>query len=166
MPRTIDHDTGKPIDSGPEAAHLSRLAWLLDSSIQIPGTGMRIGLDALIGLIPGLGDLIGVLLSGYILGEAWRLGASKSLLTRMAFNVAVEGVVGAVPLFGDLFDMAWKANQRNMRLLAAHRGDPAKAAKSSRSFLGGLLLVFLLLLLLVAAAAIGVWYLLRALFGG
>src|SRR6185503_9317287 len=89
------------------------LAWLLDNSIPIPGTRMRIGLDAVIGLIPGLGDAAGAVLSSYILLEAGKLGAPRSTLLRMGANVLVESVVGIVPLVGDLFDAGWKANQRN-----------------------------------------------------
>src|SRR3954447_6136366 len=86
------------------------LAWLLDSSIPIPGTRLTVGLDALIGLVPILGDLIGAVLSSYILSEASRIGAPKVVLTRMAFNVAVEGIIGIVPFAGDIFDAAFKAN--------------------------------------------------------
>src|SRR5262245_63541308 len=89
-------------------ARLARLAWLLDSSIPIPGTRFSIGIDALIGLVPGVGDLVGALLSTYIVYEAWRGGASKHVLLRMMFNVLVEGCVGSVPLFGDGLDAAWK----------------------------------------------------------
>ena len=122
-----------------EDAHITRerlrsLAWLLDSSIPLPGTRLTVGLDALIGLVPILGDLVGVLLSSYILGEAARLGAPRVLLTRMAFNIGVEGVVGIVPLAGDVFDAAWKANQRNVRLLDAWIERPEKAERSSRLF--------------------------------
>ncbi|HJS78291.1 MAG TPA: DUF4112 domain-containing protein [Burkholderiales bacterium] len=95
----------------PDRRKLERLAWLLDSSIPIPGTRFSIGLDALIGLVPFLGDLIGVLLSTYIVGEAARLGAGRSVLARMVLNVAVEGLAGLVPLAGDVFDAAWKANK-------------------------------------------------------
>jgi len=118
---------------------LSRLAWLLDSSIPIPGTGLSIGLDALIGLFPVLGDLIGVALSGYIITEAHRLGASRAVLARMAFNVAVEGIVGMVPVAGDVFDAAWKANQRNVRLLNAWLDHPRAAQRSSRAFVASLI---------------------------
>jgi hypothetical protein len=118
---------------------LSWLAWLLDSSIPIPGTRLTIGLDALIGLFPVIGDLIGVLLSSYILSEAARLGAPKVVLWRMAFNVGVEGVVGIIPFAGDVFDAAWKANQRNVRLLDGWLERPEKAERSSRLF--GALLV-------------------------
>ena len=96
---------------------LRRLAWLLDSSIPVPGTRWTVGIDALIGLVPVLGDVAGMLLSSYILLEAVRLGAPKRVLARMALNIAVEGLVGSIPLLGDLFDAGFKANQRNIRLL-------------------------------------------------
>ncbi|HSA71290.1 MAG TPA: DUF4112 domain-containing protein [Burkholderiales bacterium] len=127
----------------PDRRKLERLAWLLDSSIPIPGTRFSIGLDALIGLVPFLGDLVGVLLSSYIVGEAARLGASRSVLARMVFNVAVEGLTGLVPLAGDVFDAAWKANQRNVRLLGAWLEHPARAERSSALFVIGLGLALL-----------------------
>jgi hypothetical protein len=106
------------MDSIPEVRRrLERLAWLLDSSIPIPGTRLSVGIDALVGLIPGIGDLLGVLASSYILVEAARMGVGKAILLRMACNIAIEGVLGIVPLAGDIFDAAWKANQRNVRLL-------------------------------------------------
>src|SRR5256885_8277290 len=88
---------------------LNFLAWLLDSSIPIPGTRFSVGLDAVIGLFPFIGDLIGVAASSDILAEANRMGAGKAILARMAFNVAIEGVIGILPLFGATFDAAWKA---------------------------------------------------------
>ncbi len=130
-------------------ARLARLAWLLDSSIPIPGTPFSIGLDALIGLIPFAGDLAGVLLSGYIVREAAALGASKSILARMALNVAVEGLVGMIPFAGDLFDAAFKANQRNVRLLNAYLDQPARTTRASRGFLLGLTLALLALFLAI-----------------
>jgi hypothetical protein len=117
---------------------LNFLAWLLDSSIPIPGTRLTIGLDAVIGLLPFIGDLIGVLLSSYILAEANRMGVGRAILTRMAFNVAIEGVVGIVPVLGDAFDAAWKANQKNVRLLNAWAERPHEARRASRLFLAGL----------------------------
>ncbi|HKO87089.1 MAG TPA: DUF4112 domain-containing protein [Burkholderiales bacterium] len=168
MARVIDHDTqqARNAPAEAEAEALQKLAWLLDSSIPIPGTRMRVGIDALIGLIPGLGDLIGVFLSGYIVREAWRLGAPKSVLMRMAFNVAVEGVVGAIPFFGDLFDAAWKANQRNVRLLQTHYADPRKSTRANQLFLVSLAFAFVLLLALMTAIGAAVWALLRQSFGG
>ena len=133
---------------------VARLAWLLDNSIPLPGTRFRIGLDAIVGLIPGLGDVIGVLLSSYIVREAARIGTPPSVLVRMAFNVAVEGVVGLVPFVGDIFDAAWKANQRNLALLDAHFRDPRASVRSSRTFVA--LLVAALVAFIVIIAALGV----------
>ena len=128
---------------------LGQLAWLLDSSIPIPGTRFTIGIEALIGLFPFIGDLIGVLLSSYILSEASRLGAPKPVLMRMAFNIGLEGVVGIVPLAGDLFDAAFKANQRNVRLLGQWFDQPHKTERHSRAFgialIGGVVLFLALL---------------------
>ena len=138
---------------------LGRIAWLLDSSIPLPGVRFRIGIDAIVGLVPGLGDLFGVLLSSYIVREAARLGAPRSVLLHMAWNVAIEGVVGIVPFLGDVFDAAWKANQRNFALLEKHLDDPRGAATSSRSFVT--LLTIGLIAFLVLVGAVG-YFVLRA----
>ena len=98
---------------------LDKLATLLDTALIIPGTSIRFGLDGLIGLIPGIGDAITTVLSMYLVYEAHRLGAPSHVLMRMIANVAVDGVLGAVPLVGDAFDVLWRANRRNMRLLRA-----------------------------------------------
>ena len=132
---------------------LARLAWLLDNSIPLPGVRFRIGLDAILGLIPGVGDLLGVLLSSYIVREAARAGAPPSVLARMAANIAIEGVVGLVPFFGDVFDAAWKANQRNLALFEAHVGNPRRTRASSRMFVAGLVAVLVVFIALTAAAA-------------
>ena len=129
---------------------LKQLAWLLDSSIPIPGTRFTIGLDALIGLLPFIGDMVGVALSSFILKEAARLGAPKSVLLRMSFNVALEGIVGIVPFAGDVFDAAFKANQRNVRLLESWLDNPGRTARSSR-WLGIALIVGLVVFLLLLA---------------
>jgi hypothetical protein len=133
---------------------LARLAWLLDSSIPIPGTRFSIGLDALIGLVPVLGDVAGVLLSSYIVREAAALGVGRSILARMALNVAVEGLVGMVPFAGDIFDAAFKANQRNVRLLNAWLDDPHRTTRQSRGYMA--LLTFGLVVLVLAIVAGGV----------
>jgi hypothetical protein len=98
-------------------ARLDALATLLDTAILIPGTNIRFGLDALIGLVPGIGDAITTVMSLYIVREARQLGAPGHVIARMLANVAVDGVVGAVPLIGDAFDVVWRSNKRNMRLL-------------------------------------------------
>jgi hypothetical protein len=96
---------------------VNALAWLLDNSIPVPFVNYRIGVDALIGLVPGIGDMAGLLLSSYIVLQAARLGVPRATLMRMVINVALEGVVGVVPLVGDLFDATFKANARNVQLL-------------------------------------------------
>jgi hypothetical protein len=131
---------------------LARLAWLLDSSIPIPGTRFTIGLEALIGLFPVIGDAIGVFLSSYIVREAAALGVSRSILARMMFNVALEGLVGMIPLAGDVFDAAYKANQRNVRLLNAWLEHPRAAQRSSRAFMVALTAGLVAFLVLVCAA--------------
>ena len=99
---------------------LRKLANLLDNSIRIPGTKRRIGLDAIIGLIPGIGDTIGGAISAYIVYEANRLGVPKRTLLRMILNIGIETTIGAIPLIGDVFDATWKANVRNIALLDEH----------------------------------------------
>jgi hypothetical protein len=98
---------------------LRRLAVLLDTAIRLPG-GIRIGADSVVGLAPVVGDALTTLLASYIVYEAHRLGLPKRKIWRMAANVALDGVVGAVPLVGDLFDMAFKANIRNLRIIENH----------------------------------------------
>lgn len=100
-----------------DVSDIEQLADWLDTRFRIPGLGWRFGLDSLIGLVPGIGDGVTALLSLYIMGRAHRLGASPWLLTRMGWNVAVDALLGAIPLVGDLFDLAHKANSKNMRLL-------------------------------------------------
>lgn len=101
---------------------LDRLAMLLDTAFVLPGTNIRFGADALIGLVPGVGDGITTALAAYIVYEAHRLGVPRRVLIRMIGNVAIDGLAGAVPLFGDLFDVAFRANRRNVRILREHFG--------------------------------------------
>jgi hypothetical protein len=142
---------------------LRLLAWLLDSAIPIPGTRFTVGLDFIIGLVPVIGDLIGVLASSIIVVEANRMGVPRSVLSRMALNVAVEGVVGLIPFAGDLFDAGWKANQRNVRLLDQWMSEPRRATRSSRLLIVGLVLGLIAFVVLLAALA---YALARWLFGG
>jgi hypothetical protein len=161
--RIIDlDDAGNVRSVQPQGARdarqrLKQLAWLLDSSIPIPGTRFTVGLEALIGLFPFIGDLVGVALSSFILKEAARLGVPKSVLMRMTFNVAIEGIVGMVPLAGDVFDAAFKANQRNVRLLESWLDDPKRTVRSSRfvgaALVGGVI-AFLLLLAILGALVV------------
>jgi hypothetical protein len=118
-----------------DIARLRRLGELLDTAVRVPGTRFGVGLDALIGLIPGIGDALGAALSGYIVIQAARLGVSRATLARMLLNVGVDTVTGAIPAVGDIFDFAWKANTRNLALLNAHLERPTAVRSSSRRVL-------------------------------
>jgi len=136
-----------------QVERLRALSRLLDSAFTIPGTRYRFGLDPVIGLVPGLGDAVSAVFSGYIILQASRLGAPQSVVTRMIANVALDTLVGWVPVLGDLFDVAWKSNLRNMALLDSHLQQPAAARAGSRKAL--LLWSGVLFLLLVGAIALG-----------
>jgi hypothetical protein len=101
-------------------ARIERLARLLDARFGIPFTKFRFGADSLIGLAPGIGDAVTTALALYIVYEAHKLGAPKHLIVRMLGNVAIDGLVGAVPVAGDVFDVVWRANIRNVRILREH----------------------------------------------
>jgi hypothetical protein len=135
-------------------ARLRRVGWLLDNAIPIPGTRFRLGIDQIIGLVPGIGDLIGGALSLYIIVEAWRLGVPRGLLVRMGWNVAIDTLVGEIPILGDLFDIGFKANIRNLALLDGFAQRPAEVRRTSRRFVA--LLVAGLVLLTAGAIALAV----------
>lgn len=115
-------------------ARLDNLARLMDTALVLPGTNIRFGLDAIVGLLPGIGDAITTLTSLYIVYEAHQLGLPKHVLVRMIGNVALDGVVGAVPLVGDAFDVFWRSNRRNLTLLRDHlaRADTKRAHREVR----------------------------------
>jgi hypothetical protein len=144
-PIVIPRGGHAPSGAPSEIAGLEILAHLLDSAFQIPGLNIRFGLDALLGVIPGLGDVGTSLLSLAILTEARRRGVSKFTMTRMTANVALDAAVGTIPLLGDAFDVYWKANERNVALLKRHASeDPnhrRRAEWSDRLFFSMLILV-------------------------
>ena len=115
--QTLAFDISPPQSRAERIARIEWLSSLLDTAIVVPGTNFRFGLDALIGLVPGIGDAVTTALSLYLVHEAWQLGAPKHVITRMLANVALDGVIGAVPVAGDVFDVLWRANKRNMRIL-------------------------------------------------
>jgi hypothetical protein len=126
---------GPRVDYSGTQAHpadeiVERLAWLMDGFIELPG-GYRIGLDPIIGLIPGVGDLITTAVSSAIVFQAHRAGLSKPTLMRMVANVGIDAAVGAVPLVGDLFDFAFKANRKNLQLYREARSGAAKPGRDT-----------------------------------
>lgn len=143
-------------------ARVDRLARILDRAVGIPGTNIRFGLDSILGLVPGMGDVATGALSIYIILEAARLGVPRATLVRMLGNVAIDTVGGSVPIVGDLFDVAWKSNSRNVELLQRHVGAPITTGKASK------LTVALVILAIVALVALGValaWWMVKALAG-
>jgi hypothetical protein len=164
MPQTID---AMPINAPrdqPETSvqdtrkRLQRLAHVLDSAIPLPGSH-RIGLDGFIGLIPGIGDITGAGFSSYIIAEAYRLGTPTVVLLRMVLNMLVESLVGVIPIVGDLFDFAWKANRRNVQLLERQLEQPHAVRRQSQWVVAGVatLLVGTVALALVLVIALLRW---------
>lgn len=147
-------DTIETLDPA-RVERLRRLAVLLDDSIPIPGTRFRIGVESIVGLIPGAGDLAGGAFSLYILLQAARMGVPRPLLVRMGTNLVIDVVVGAVPVLGDLFDAGFKANLRNLALLERHADRPVASTRSSRRFVA--LLALLVGCCIVGAIAVLVW---------
>ena len=138
-----------------QVERLRRYARILDDGIRIPGTGIRIGLDPILGLIPGAGDVAGAVLSGAIVLESMRQGITRYTLLRMAANIVIDTVLGAFPVLGDLFDAAFKSNRRNLELLERHAAIPPASERADRTFVllvGGGLLLFC-----VAVAAGALW---------
>jgi len=133
--------------------NLDLLSHILDDFLRIPGTSIRFGLDGIVGVIPGIGDIIGGIASCIIIAAAWIRGVSYVTLVRMVANVGIEVVVGSIPIVGDMFDIAWRANRRNYALLAGSLAEPRKHTVQSWIFLiclcmllSGLILLPMLLL--------------------
>ena len=144
--------SGPPVRNAEQEARLRSvraLARLLDEAVRIPGTGIRVGLDAVLGLVPGIGDALGAGLSGWVIVVAARLGAPPSIIARMAGNAALDALAGSVPLLGDLFDIGWRANARNVALLERWLQQPTRARRSS-------IAVVVVALLALAAIVVGV----------
>lgn len=143
----------------PEAeAMIEQIAWLMDRSIQIGG--MRVGIDPILGLIPGIGDVFSTLISTVLIVQAHRSGVPKATVLRMMANVGIDTAVGAIPFVGDVFDFAWKANAKNLELYrSAVRGE--RRAKQDWGFLA--IVVVALLALLAVPVLLAIW-LFRAVF--
>ena len=146
-------------------ATVGQISRWMDTAFEVPLVGWRFGLDAVIGLIPGLGDAATTVVSLYLLALAGRAGVPKITLARMGLNVAVDMVLGSLPLVGDVFDIWWKANQRNATLLderIAQSGKDARRAKASDwifvgAMLTGLAILFVALLSLAVLAVGALW---------
>jgi hypothetical protein len=147
-------DERRPVPDAQARGGLRDLARVLDEAIRIPGTNIRIGLDAILGLIPGGGDVAGGLLSAIIMLQAARMGAPTAVLARMLGNVVIDTAIGSIPLLGDLFDFAWRANSKNVRLLESWRERPAGTQRASKVAVAGFLAALVLLIVLAVWGAI------------
>jgi hypothetical protein len=127
---------------------------LLDDLVPIPGTSHRVGLDPVIGLIPGAGDVVSAIAGGWIILEAVRFGIPGVVLLRMAWNTAVDLAVGAIPILGDVFDVAFRSNRRNLELFRRHALDPAASTAEHWSFVAGLAVLAVGLLWLLWSAVV------------
>lgn len=157
----------RPDHPPPAVRRAHRIARLLDDTFPLPGTDRRIGIDGLVGLVPGIGDALGAALSASVLLIAAHAGVRPAILARMAGNVLLELALGAIPLLGDLFDFAWKANRRNAALFEKAMADPERTRRTSQAMLVG---VAATLLITLGAVGYGIFaligWLLGALSGG
>lgn len=137
---------------------LDQLAVLLDSSITIQGTKWKFGLDGIVGLIPGVGDLATGASSAYILFHALKMGVPLPVLMRMGFNIILESVIGTIPVVGDLFDIVFKANLRNVNLMRSYVLNPVGVKRRSSLMIGAVIFSLVLLLMLMIW---GMWSLVK-----
>lgn len=159
IPDVIEPDEKLPKD----LVALRRFAFLMDEAFVIPGTRIRVGLDALIGLVPGIGDVIGAVMSGWIIVGGVRHRVPVRVILRMILNVAIDLLFGSVPLAGDVFDFLYEENVMNMRLLEKHR-DRRRPPRSPGQMTGLAILVIasifvMALVIVVGMIAIGLWLL-------
>lgn len=161
MEQAASTKVGRPVEI---EESLDRLSWLLDDLFRIPGLGWRVGLDALIGLIPGVGDTATTVASFYVLASAVRYRVSKITLLRMGLNLGIDYALGSLPLVGDVFDAWWKSNQKNVALLRQRATVSASEARQGRIsdwlFVG---FIMILLVALAVGAALISFYLLATL---
>ena len=125
------------------------LAWLLDNSIPVPGTGRRFGIDALIGFVPVVGDLVSGGIGLFVVWRASRMGLPRVVVARMLANSAIDFVVGSVPLLGDAFDLWFKANTRNLGIMRRHLERPEASTRDDWLVVAGLVATILVVVLLV-----------------
>lgn len=152
-------------DSALSDEQLDTLARLLDDAFAIPGTNWRFGLDAIVGLIPGIGDLITSIFSFLIVFAAWQRGLPRVTIARMVANIAVDTLVGAMPIVGDLFDAAWKSNKKNVALLkraAAEQSSGAGFKHRAKDWLALILLISAALAMVAVPIWVLIWLLRHA----
>jgi len=125
--------------------NLEWLAKLMDSQFRIPGTNIKFGLDALIGLIPGIGDVTSFIISGMMLSVLAKNGASGFVLARMTLNIILDALIGSIPILGDIFDIGFRANERNLKLMREHYFEGRHKGSALKVIIPLLLLLFIIL---------------------
>ena len=143
-------------------ARVRRLSRALDSAVTIPRTSVKVGLDPIVGVLPWVGDVVPTAASAYIVAEAAALGVPRATLLRMCLNLLVDAVVGSIPLLGDAFDVVWRANDRNVRLLEARLADPSGRQRDRRAVAVLGVAVFVSVLAVGAVGVTAAWWVLSA----
>jgi hypothetical protein len=148
--------TRRPDDARLERskAQLDHIAWLMDECFRIPGVNWRFGADAIIGLIPGAGDIIGALIGLVLLVRAFQYRLPKVVIARMVLNNVIDVTVGSIPLLGDAFDFFWKSNSKNMKLFHEYAGQPEQNTTRHWLFLASLIALFVMIFFFVLSAII------------
>ena len=155
MPSPLDQSHHQPQVAPASLKRLQQMSHVLDKAIAIPGSNIRVGLDPILGLLPGGGDVVTGLLSVYIVFEAAKMGLPAPTLGRMGFNILLDVLSGMVPVLGDLFDVGWKANSQNVALIEKHVATPAPSRAADKAF--AILMIAALVALVVGVAALSVW---------
>lgn len=157
--RVVYDPTGKDARP-PSLQHFERISRLMDSKFEIPGTGIRFGLDPLLSLMPVLGDLITLAISTMLIYTMHNHGASRKVVIKMMLNAGLDTVIGAIPLVGTVFDVFYRANERNVKLLKEYYHE----GKHQGSGTGLLVIMFLIAIVIIAAVVFGIWQLFEAVF--
>jgi len=156
----IVYDPKKGSARPPDLQHFERIAKLLDSKFEIPGTGIRFGLDPLFSLMPVLGDLITLIISSILIHTMYNHGASRKVVVKMMLNAGADTLIGAIPGVGTVFDIFYRANDRNIRLLREHYYE----GKHQGSGTGLLVLIFVIAAVIIAALVFSFYKLIEAIF--
>lgn len=136
---------------------IGRVTTLLDELVSVPGTRVRFGLDPVLGLVPIVGDAVAAIVGLWVIAEATRFGIPRIVVARMSVNLLVDLAVGAIPLLGDLFDLAFRSNARNLALFRRHALDPGASTRGQQAFFGGLVLLLVGAIWLIAVLVGRLW---------
>src|SRR5688500_15556510 len=156
----VVYDPKKGDTRSSQMQSFERISHLLDSKFEIPGTGIRFGLDPILSLMPVLGDLITLIISSMLIYTMHNHGASRKVVVKMMLNAGLDTIIGAIPLVGTVFDVFYRSNERNIKLLKEHYYE----GKHQGSGTGLLLTIFLIAILVIAAVVYGIWQLFEAIF--